>query len=96
MITESVLKINKKHKKNKKKHYDKNLKKRTNEDISAGDNVLIYDHSHKRNKGTSLKPKFKGSYTVEIAKKNSFKANVNGKLETCNRKNLWKGMQSFI
>ena len=69
MITESVLKINKKYKKNKKKHYDKNLKKRKNEDISAGDNVLTYDNSHKRNKGTSLKPNFKGSYTVEIAKK---------------------------
>ena len=33
-----------------------------------------------------------GPYRVELAKKDSFKVNVNGKLETQNRKNLWKGM----
>ena len=63
--------------------------KKKNEDISAGDDVLIYDNTHKRSKGASLKPRFKGPYRVALAK-NDFKVNVNSKLETYNHKNLRK------
>ena len=92
VITESVLQNKQKAQEKQKQYYDKNLKKRKNEDISAGDDVLIYDNTHKRSKGASLKPRFKGPYRVALAKKDSFKVNVNGKLETHNRKNLRKGM----
>ena len=68
------------------------ITKSKTEDISAGHDVLIYDNTHKRSKGASLKPRFKGPYRAELAKKDSFKINVNGKLETHNRKNLGKGM----
>ena len=90
VITESVLQNKQKAQEKQKKYFDKNLKK--NEDISAGNNVLIYDNTHKRSKGASLKLRFMGPYRVELAKKDSFKVNVNGKLETQNRKDLWKGM----
>ena len=89
VITESVLQNKQKAQEKQKKYYDKNLKKRKTEDISAGDDVLIYDNTHKRSKGASLKPRFKGPYRVALAK-NDFKVNVNSKLETYNRKNLRK------
>ena len=92
MITENVLENKQKAQEKQKQYYDKNLKKRKFEDINIGDDVLIYDNTHKRSKGASLKPRFKGPYTVEHAKKDSFKVNVSGKLETHNRTNLQKGM----
>ena len=92
VITESILQNKQKAQEKQKKYYDKNLKKRKTEDISAGDDVLIYDNTHKRSKGASLKPRFKGPYRVALAKKDSFKVNVNGKLETHNSKNLRKSM----
>ena len=92
VITENVLENKQKAQEKQKQYYDKNLKKRKFEDINIGDDVLIYDNTHKRSKGASLKPRFKGPYTVEHAKKDSFKVNVNGKLETHNRTNLQKGM----
>ena len=92
MITENVLENKEKAEEKQKQYYDKNLKKRKIEHITIGDDVLIYDNTHKRSKGASLKPRFKGPYKVEYAKKDSFKVNVNGKLETHNRTNLQKGM----
>ena len=74
MITESVLQNKQKAQEKQKQYYDKNLKKRKNEDISAGDDVLIYDNTHKRSKGASLKPRFKGPYTVKHAKKRLFQS----------------------
>ena len=72
------------------------MKKRKNEDISAGNYVLINNNSHERSKGASLHPRFKGPYTAELEKKDRYKVNVNNKFETHNRKSLWKGMQSYI
>ena len=44
-------------------------KKRKIEDINTGDDVLIYFNTRKTSKEASLKPRFKGPYTVQHAKK---------------------------
>ena len=88
VITENVLENKEKAQEKQKQYYDKNLKKRKVEHITIGDDVLIYDNAHKRSKGASLKPRFKAPYKVKHAKKDSFKINVNGKVETHNRTNL--------
>ena len=92
VITENALENKQKAQEKQKKYYNKNLKNRKNEDIIAGDDVLVYNNTHKRSKGASLKPRLKGPYRVELAKKDSFKVNANDKLETHNRENLQKGM----
>ena len=76
MITESVLEQKQKAQEKRKKYCHKNLKKRKNEGINTGDYVLIYNNTHKRSKGTSLKPRFKGPYTVQDAKKDSFEVQM--------------------
>ena len=95
VITKNVRENKEKAQAKQKRYCDKNLKKRKVEHITIGDDVLIYDNAHKRSKGASLKPRFKGPYKVEHAKKDNFKVNVNGKLKTHICTNFQKGISSF-
>ena len=74
-----------------KQNYDKNLKKRKVEDIEVGDQILLYDNTKKRKKGASLKPVFKGPYSVQSVTSNSVKIKVKGGIENHHRRFLKKG-----
>ena len=79
-----------------KQNYDKNLKKRKVEDIEVGDQVLLYDNAKKRKKGASLKPVFKGPYSVQSVTSNSVKIKVNGSIENHHRRFCKKGKMKLF
>ena len=72
--------------------YDKKINKRKPEDIYLNDEVLVHKPATKRTKGGSLKPTFTGPFKVEAVNQNSFKVNINDKLQSYNRANLKKGI----
>ena len=65
LVTENVAENKAVAQQKQKQNYDKNLKKRKIEDMEVGDQVLLYDNTKKRKKGPSLKPVFKGPYSVQ-------------------------------
>ena len=96
LVTENVAENKAVAQQKQKKNYDKNLKKRKIEDMEVGDQVLLYDNTKKRKKGPSLKPVFKGPYSVQSVTRNSVKIKVKGGTESHHRRFIKKGKMTFF
>ena len=64
--------------------------------MEVGDQVLLYDNTKKRKKGTSLKPVFKGPYSVQSVTRNSAKIKVKGGTKSHHRQFIKKGKMTFF
>ena len=95
LVTENVAENKAVAQQKQKKNYDKNLKKRKIEHTEVGDQVLLYDNK-KRKKGPSLKPVFKGPYSVQSVTRNSVKIKVKGGTESHHRRFIKKGKMTFF
>ena len=96
LVTENVAENKTVAQQKQKQNYNKNVKKRKVEDIEVGDQVLLYDNTKKRKKGASLKPVFKGPYSVQSVTSNSVKIKVKGGIENHNRRFLKKGKMTLF
>ena len=74
-----------------KENFDKNLKRKTIEEVNVDDEVYLHNNTRKRKKMGTLKPAFHEAFRIESLKNDVFHLSLKVNSEIHNRKNLQKG-----